>query len=336
MTWLGLALLLAPQAQPVFPVSSEMVRIVVSVTDSAGRPVAGLEPKDFTITEDGKKRDVGAVAQCGGAESQALEDCSVDLVLLLDTSGSMRDMNQKARDAALQFVKQVKSARGRTVIAFDSRVMSHPFDDANPSASLAEALASQGDRGITRFFGAVLEGVAKASSDPGRRAIMVALTDGEDSGRPRGSRVRPVEGTAESALRARQSHPTEEIARVLQRESVTFYAVSFAQTLERVPEITAKSAFDSASMASEDYLEARVDHATATLKALAEASGGLVVDGMAQDLAPEFDRIRNDIAAQYVLGFIPGSSDSGKPHKLKIGVAAKGIKLRYRTSYESR
>ena len=72
------------------------------------------------------------------------------------------------------------------------------------------------------------------------------------------------------------------------------------------------------------------------LKTLAGATGGLVVDGGARDLTTQFARIRNDLAAQYVLGFVPAPSSTGRAHKLKIGVASKGAKVRHRLAYETK
>jgi hypothetical protein len=67
-----------------------------------------------------------------------------------------------------------------------------------------------------------------------------------------------------------------------------------------------------------------------------DAPGGLVADGDALDLQAEFVRIRNDIAAQYVLGFEPLPSATGRLHKLKIEVTAKDAKVRHRLAYETK
>jgi len=72
------------------------------------------------------------------------------------------------------------------------------------------------------------------------------------------------------------------------------------------------------------------------LRDLASATGGLVLDGSAGDLASRLTRIREDIAAQYVIGFIPAPSTRASHRRLKVEVTRKGLKVRHREGYETR
>jgi hypothetical protein len=147
----------------------------------------------------------------------------------------------------------------------------------------------------------------------------VALTDGADTGamlRARdsvdpGERDRFLRGLRPVDIAKIRSEAAAETAKALQNESVTFYAIYFAK--------------------HDIYA-----HGRDVLNTLARATGGLVVDGGARDLTAQFARIRNDLAAQYVLGFAPAPSSTGRVHKLKIAVSSKGAKVRHRLAYETK
>ncbi|MGB0035071.1 MAG: hypothetical protein WBP79_06325, partial [Candidatus Acidiferrales bacterium] len=47
-----------PKQSPAIRASSDLVRIDVEVTDKSGKPVKGLRPEQFTITEDGRAQKI--------------------------------------------------------------------------------------------------------------------------------------------------------------------------------------------------------------------------------------------------------------------------------------
>ena len=114
----------------------------------------------------------------------------------------------------------------------------------------------------------------------------------------------------EDLRRARDA--TVQFAEALQKASVGFYAISFAHHLGSGK---------------------RREYGASTLKTLSDSTGGLVVDGGAVDLKSQFALIRNDIAAQYVLGFAPASSPPGRIHKLEVKFASENAKVRHRLAY---
>lgn len=321
MCWSGLAAsltLLVAQSPLVFPASAEIVYVIASVTDESGQPVRGLRAKDFTVREDGKPREVTTFVSFADASAGAGGEWPVDFVMLLDTSGSMRADLRRARDAAVEFAGSIPSVRGRNIVSFNSQARDWPYEEAGPAAVLDRILAEE-DTGATNLFDAVLQSIPKVADDPTRRPIIVALTDGADTGailRARDS-VEPAErdrflrGLRPADMAKIRNEAARATAKALQNESVTFYAIYFAK--------------------HDIY-----SHGRDVLATLARATGGLVVDGGARDLTAQFARIRNDLAAQYVLGFAPAASPAGQVHKLKITVASKGAKVRHRQAYETK
>ena len=81
----------------------------------------------------------------------------------------------------------------------------------------------------------------------------------------------------------------------------------------------------------------RALRARALLDGLASLTGGQVFSPLAsRDLAQVYQRILEELSAQYVLGF--SSTDArrdGKHRKLKVEVRGKGYKVRHRTSYRA-
>ena len=320
MQWLALigALALAQtQAPLVFPSSAELVHVVVSVTDTNGMPVAGLQAKDFSVSEDGMPRSVATFAACGDISTVTATECPVDLVFLWDTSTSMLDNLRRARDAAVRFAEKVPAANGRMVVAFDARIRVSTYDPSHPGATF-DALLSGEMGGATRLFDAIREGIDRATNDPTRRVIMLALTDGEDSGaytRPNFAAKVLAQAAPGNFSEVIQSEPVNDVAAALQREGVTFYAIGFSSQLLH---------------------EDRQKHANETLRTLAKATGGFVVDGESGDMDSQFDAIRRDLSTQYILGFVPGTSAPGRSHKIRIQIATKDVKVRHRLSYQSR
>lgn len=313
MTLLGSASLalavLAPVQKPaVFPAKIELVNVVVSVSDRNGQPVRDLAAKDFVVSEDGKRRPIEAFLRT--ADTGDSERAPVDMILLLDTSPSMDTDLARARNTLVDFMKALPSPRGRGVVAFDEHVRTWDFDKDDLGTVLDDILLTRSEQ-WTRFFDAVIEGLKRVSVGPGRKA-MVAFTDGEDT----------------------SSHKTRsDVRSALQEAEVTFYAVSYAPHLDQAggapstPSGPALQAFAT---------QTRSERAAFVLRDLASATGGLVLDGSAGDLVSRFTRIRNDIASQYVIGFIPAPSIKASHRSLKVEVTRKGLKVRHRDGYVTR
>src|SRR5215471_1989422 len=80
-------------------VDVSIVNILASVRDKRGGLVSNLEKNDFTVLEDGKPQEIKYFTK----ES----DLPLTIGLLIDVSGSQRNLIQIERDAASQFFSQV-------------------------------------------------------------------------------------------------------------------------------------------------------------------------------------------------------------------------------------
>src|SRR3954464_6497009 len=98
---------------PTFHSGSALVALHVTVQDRGARFVRDLQPQDFVVYEDGIKQDV-----------QFFESTQVpvDLIVLLDTSASMRDKFGLVHDAASGFLNTLRPEDRGAVVSFADSV----------------------------------------------------------------------------------------------------------------------------------------------------------------------------------------------------------------------
>jgi Ca-activated chloride channel family protein len=160
----------APQS-PVFRSGSALVALNVCVQDAGAKYVAGLQPSDFAVYEDGVKQDVRFF------ESSAVP---VDLVVLIDTSSSMSDKIDIVHDAAAGFLNTLRAADRGAVVSFaDSVTILQPL---TPDQAV-RATVAHGSTALNNAVYVALKQFGKAArqdGDPRRQAIVV-LSDGEDT-----------------------------------------------------------------------------------------------------------------------------------------------------------
>jgi Ca-activated chloride channel family protein len=295
---LWLALAQDPRPELVFPVGVELVQVVVSVTTKGGVPVRDLDAKDFVVRENGKPRKIETFLRTQDAADS--DRAPVELVLLLDTSASMSADLMRARDVIVNFVKAVPSfARGR-VLAFDRNAYDRGFDARSVQPVIDEMIRMEGGAG-TRIFDAVIDGASLVSRQRGRR-VMVVFTDGEDS----------------TSRRSRA-----DAVRALQESEVTCYGVSYASRL---------GSFGPGGRSD----QSRVRDAQRTLEALAQGSGGFVIDGASPDVVTQLKRIVDDIAALYMIGFVAAPSKTVEHRRLKVEIARRDVTVRHREGYDAK
>ena len=154
------------QQAPVFKVDQVVVSVNVAVKER-NRPVTGLTSRDFRLWDNGVPQRI---------QSIAVEDVPVDVTLFLDTSGSTVAAHQ-AMARAVERVRQmlVPTDRFRVLtigLTVDTAVPWRP-----PEAPLKLELFEV--HGISLIFDAVFAALAH-TTEPGRRHLIIALTDGED------------------------------------------------------------------------------------------------------------------------------------------------------------
>jgi Ca-activated chloride channel family protein len=164
-----------PSDRTVFRSAASMVALNVTVTDGR-KLVTGLDVDDFQIYEDGVPQQV-----------RFFESTNVpmDVILLLDTSSSMRDRMAVVHDAANGFMKVLRPGDRGAVVAFAGNVRIVQDLTANPDA-IESAINSTVANGSTALNNAVyiaLKQFGRRAREKGevRRQAIAVLSDGEDT-----------------------------------------------------------------------------------------------------------------------------------------------------------
>jgi len=162
--------------QPVIRVSSNLVMVPVSVTDSSGKAINNLQSSDFHIEENGRTEEIAKMFEPG--------QTPLELALMFDVSGSVNPRFEFEQQAATRFLKQIMRP-GDTIVILSLAAEPHVLQPQ--TYSLYDALSSleklEPTRGMTAFFDALVLGahLLRKSASPQSRRVEVVLSDGEDN-----------------------------------------------------------------------------------------------------------------------------------------------------------
>ncbi len=150
-----------------------LVELPVSVSDTSGAPVTNLQQKDFTIFENGKQQKISSF--------NFANNLPISAGMLLDHSGSMLPRIKAAKEAAIEFFRNILKPADRAffgAFAFDATPAA-PF--VSDIANLEQQVNSTPEAaGGTSLYDAIVTGLYRFRSIQGRKALVV-ITDGEDT-----------------------------------------------------------------------------------------------------------------------------------------------------------
>jgi Ca-activated chloride channel family protein len=156
--------------------SSRLVLVPVSATDSDGHPVRNLTVDDFVIEEEGRPQKAVALGEPG--------QTPVDIAILFDVSGSIQAQFGFEQQAAVRFIREVlKPNDAVSVFAIGTTPrMIKPRTTAIEDA-INGLLSIQPAKEATAFFDAVVEAALYVGKggDPGARHVLVVISDGEEN-----------------------------------------------------------------------------------------------------------------------------------------------------------
>jgi VWFA-related protein len=282
---------------------SQLVSLNMSVIDrSTNRGVKDLRQSDFKLYEDGEQQNI-----------LTFESASApfDLVLLMDLSGSTKDVAKLIRAAALRFVDAARPADRIAVITFaaDAKVVSSLTADR---ALLRERINTiDTERGDTRLYDATAFAMNEVSKQPkkSRRTAIILMSDGLDGTIP------GVSGQYGSQL------PYQEVLRAIEEFDGVLYTLwlnTYYVALN--PNDTQPEAFD-----------AGYDR----MKDMAERGGGIFyeVERLA-DLAGAYEQVVADLGTVYSLAYRPSNpARDGKWRAIKISVNKPNAVARGKRGY---
>ncbi len=157
-------------AQGRIRVEVNLVSVLASVSDGAGRPVPDLPKDAFEVLEDGVKQKVELF------ETETTQP--LDLVLMIDSSlSTLQELNFE-REAGARFLRQVMRAADRAAVYQVSETVTQLSGFTERVADLQAAARGVEPGGGTALYDAiVLAGDALDRRPAGRRRVMVLVTD---------------------------------------------------------------------------------------------------------------------------------------------------------------
>jgi VWFA-related protein len=191
LTLLTLSGVLLAQDLPSIKVDVDLVNILTSVRDKRGALIPSLQKEDFTILEDGKAQPIKYFTK--------ETDLPLTIGLLVDVSGSQRNLIDIERNAASQFFRDVLRKKDLAFLISFGEETELLQDYTGSSRLLTEGLGqlrvSSGVSGVhpgpvptigsprgTVLYDAIyLAANEKLKGEVGRKVIVV-ITDGVDQG----------------------------------------------------------------------------------------------------------------------------------------------------------
>jgi VWFA-related protein len=148
-----------------------LVNIPLVVSDRAGRYIPQLGKDDFILYEDGTRQEVAFFGD---------EKVPFNVALLLDVSPSVENNLEDIQDAAIEFVRQLRTNDRVMVVSFDRSV--HFLTDlTNDRRELEYAIRRTTTGGGTSVYDAVYETVSRRLRNIEGRKALILFSDGEDT-----------------------------------------------------------------------------------------------------------------------------------------------------------
>jgi len=165
------------------------VDLYFTVADDLGKSVIGLTDREIAVLCDGKVQPgVSLRSAIQGGESLAA-------VLLFDRSGSMKTIFDRAKEAAVDFIRRLSVDDQVAVLSFDETIkVDLPLTADKAAGEAAVRAIPPGNN--TALFDAILEGVAQIRGAATKRLALIILSDGADT------RSRATPETAVSEVKA--------------------------------------------------------------------------------------------------------------------------------------
>ena len=323
-----------PQAQdtPTFRSSVQLIDVDVVVTDKDGRPVRDLTRDDFEIIEHGRPQTIRTFTQIdlpieppsvlaarrGEAEPDVVTNTQPEgrtYVLLVDT----RDTDLRARHLTERWLDEVVQPIDRVAIvnARGSYNNSQPFTNSRRLLlngingmirGAANGLATTNQTTAHLYTLQAIQDIAeRLGTIPGRRKAIVWITRNPPSLHPQRGSEFELNGAA--VLLA-----WEEAARAAVNNNVAVYPVD-------VNGLTTNLGIDS------------LIH-TASIREVAETTGGVAIGAGTNDFSRGFATIVQDASSYYLLGYSPEPvQDDGKFHSISVRVKRPDVEVRARRGY---
>jgi Ca-activated chloride channel family protein len=311
------------QDKPAAPirVNVELVSMNVVVSDPSGRYISGLTKDNFKVLEDNIEQQITHFSPI---------DQPFNVVLTLDTSGSMKERLWKIQEESIRFTELLHPDDEVAVVSFDDEVRLES-DFSMDRKRIMRGIKSTRTGESTQVYEGVYLSLDQVLGPRQGRKAMVLFTDGVDT--------------------SSRDTSQKETLKLAEESEAIIYPIKFNTRYDMMrggqgrrqpgllgggiglPRIGVGTGGGMPGPdADREYMIAG-----AYLAKLAEVSGGRVVDAdTIDDLGAAFEQVADDLRHQYSIGYMSTNpKHDGKFRKVKITVDKPGTVIRSRRGYYS-
>jgi Ca-activated chloride channel homolog len=188
-------------------VDVSLVLVNVTVTDPYDRLVTGLEKENFRVFEDGTQQEIVNFSS---------EDVPISIGVIFDMSGSMSDKLEKARQAAVQFLRAANPRDEFFLVSFNdyARLTS---DFTSSVEELQNRMLYTTAKGQTALLDGIYLGLSQMrSARNGKRALLIISDGGDNHSRYNESDIRKFLKEADCQLYAIGVFDSNDLGRTIE------------------------------------------------------------------------------------------------------------------------
>jgi VWFA-related protein len=316
-----------------------LIKLDILVTDNSGKSISGLEPKDFTLLDNGQLSKVLSFQEFDGGAANP--DPPVEVILLIDALQLPSDLILYERASVETFLRQNGGhlAQPVSILSLVETGLWQVAEASSDGNALAEQVAHNSEVRLIRPFQRSTPGEIPRPTNfdhpPSQDALQalgeIATAERRKPGRKLLLWVGPGWGMGSGAY-----------AEGTGSRSRTFYTICWFSALLREARIALYSfSIRETDQHSDFYLGylhgvesvQKASFMNLYRKVLAVQSGGRVLDS-SHDLVREIDSCVNEAAPFYRLSFNPSHADHpDEYHELNVRVGKPGLTARTNTGY---
>jgi len=277
-----------PPVADVIRIDSRLVNLNVKVTDHTGKLIPDLTKSDFQVFEDNVEQ---AVVRFEPITSP------VNVVILLDASGSTQDKWKAIRKAAKKFIDTLSPNTPIAVAAFTRRFMVICDFTCDRKTTKERIDNTKNLQSGTAFYDAMWSALDLFKEVKEQRKAIVVLTDGVDN--------------SLSSEDFEPRHPFDELFTRISREEVTIYPIYFDTEYQVTVKWRGSDTHDS-------YVTARQQ-----LNRIADETGGTLFKAdRAEDLEGVYQRVASELQTLYSVSYNPADKNYNGSWR-NVGVKVK-------------
>lgn len=295
---------------------ARLINLNVKATDRNGRSLSTLNKEDFRIQEDGVEQQIFYFEPVSAP---------INVVLLLDLSGSTRDNREVMIKTAKNFIDSL-GAQDRIAIAAFTRKFMLASDFTADKKELKKSVEKMKKiSGGTAFYDGMWTTLDLLRRVKDSRKAIVVLTDGVDESL--------LDSDSEQS-----DHSFEELLARVSEEDATIYPIYLNR---QEAELTSELKDPSTTERRRERIERRLKPnlmAHRQIEQLAEESAGSVfVVAGENELDGIYQRVAAELRLIYSLAYAStNTSHDGKFRKINVAVKQEGAVVRTRRGYVSR